>query len=928
MTGLGIEGVSREEVARYYVRANAWVHEARERPEAMGAFVMREENTQQRVFRFPPHQQIGIAHMYDHPRSVQIWPINHAKSFTALTLILFLIAKYPNGRGAIFSRTQAQSRKLLTQVKDYITQSKEYRFLFPHVQPGAKWASSEIYVRRPMGIKDPTAVALGLDSKNILGSRFDWILCDDLLNQENTHTKEARNKVWETVNSTILSRLEGHDWARSIFTNSAWDQDDALHRLEKQGWATLRMQVDGSIYVRDDVMRKTTWDHPLLIPHPDANNEDVSLGERLTYRGWKPGMMLWDPHPSIRSIAWLKMQQPVTPEYNRLYMSMCRDDGSAFCKSEWIEDSKKAAQKAGYTSFTHAKRTGGRIFTGVDLAVSPRDGSDDTCFFTFETLDDGRRVVLDIEVGKFDGPTIVDKISAIHDRYNGLIAVENNACLTPEMPVLTRERGYIPIREVLVGQHVWTHEARWRPVLEVLVGESDTITDFKVRGGMTLEMTPNHTVFCREAKRVPGDGHLRPTGEGVWTSAMMFDRPAYAAVAVPLWPDVPAPRIQLEANKKRAARDLVVDEELALLLGLYMAEGNASPNPGTVAWTLHRKEEGIAAFIGGVLERRFGTHAQHRLHRVDQSRRVSGADKRLATWLAAAFGKGEQKCAPFEWMGWPLALRLAMVRGWFVGDGCLMTNNPGEAPRKFLSGCTISRNWLMFVRSTLMQAGLRPSVVATSPKETIIGGRHVISKGGFAVRLNAEDTLAFLKGAVTPMERERWGDVPMNDRRSNSSMVLEDGHGWSKVMTKKGAFRSAPGPVYNLVVEEDESYTAQDIVVHNAQDFIIQFLRKQNRYVPVKPHHTGSNKADPSHGIVTIFTEIAQGLWLLPTPPNRTAHPAMQRAIDECLYYVPSHHTGDVLMAWWIARELARKYGMLKPLGAETGGVNLDFNTR
>jgi hypothetical protein len=47
----------------------------------------------------------------------------------------------------------------------------------------------------------------------------------------------------------------------------------------------------------------------------------------------------------------------------------------------------------------------------------------------------------------------------------------------------------------------------------------------------------------------------------------------------------------------------------------------------------------------------------------------------------------------------------------------------------------------------------------------------------------------------------------------------------------------------------------------------------------------------------------------------------VQQWVDDCLYYQPDAHTGDVLMAAYLAREQAREFGMMS--GVTTiGAVN------
>ena len=140
-------------------------------------------------------------------------------------------------------------------------------------------------------------------------------------------------------------------------------------------------------------------------------------------------------------------------------------------------------------------------------------------------------------------------------------------------------------------------------------------------------------------------------------------------------------------------------------------------------------------------------------------------------------------------------------------------------------------------------------------------------------------------------------------RRDNHKLYLEDGYGWAKVEALERSAHS--GPVFNLVVEEDGSYVVEDLVAHNSQDFIVQFARGQFA-VPIRPFTTGRNKAHPEFGVESLAAEMAGKKWIIPSHGGQPAHPEIFQWMQEMLFYAPSAHTGDSLMAAWFAREGAR----------------------
>jgi hypothetical protein len=107
-----------------------------------------------------------------------------------------------------------------------------------------------------------------------------------------------------------------------------------------------------------------------------------------------------------------------------------------------------------------------------------------------------------------------------------------------------------------------------------------------------------------------------------------------------------------------------------------------------------------------------------------------------------------------------------------------------------------------------------------------------------------------------------------------------------------------------------------------AQKMLVDILAQENIGLPIKGHATGQNKANISTGVHAVFNDMAHGLWLIPNDKQGRVHPNVQVWIDECLYYTPDKHSGDILMASWFAREQAREFGALRPKTAADTATN------
>lgn len=441
MTG---ETLSEEDIRRITAVLLSRAARARLNLASFFQFVVREEHTRAPI-KTAPHQRLVFEFMEAHPLCVVMLPIGHTKTYSITSNELYELGQDRSSRSAFISYTQAQAAKPLGMVRDYIEQSQELRLVFPQLVPssrgGDSWSQTEITVERPFGIRDPSIVAAGMDSGAIPGSRIKRVYVDDILNRGNTATKDQRDKVYNWVDTSVLSRLDPKG-GRCVVTNTPWHPKDLLHRLRDDGWPTLRMEIGGDIEFYN-----TGWDpkNPddlrpagpgsllcrLTAHDPDPHNEVPLFPHRIKPPDWFAGISEWyssvpDKLRSELTIETLRKRHlPVV--FNQLYRCIARDDESSMCRQEYIDCCLKAGREALHFQFLASYEGPNQTFTGVDLAVSPGEEHDDTSFFTFEVLPTGHRRILEIEVGQWPGPEIVKKIIDKARRYKSVIRVENNA---------------------------------------------------------------------------------------------------------------------------------------------------------------------------------------------------------------------------------------------------------------------------------------------------------------------------------------------------------------------------------------------------------------------------------------------------------------------------------------------------------------------
>jgi hypothetical protein len=361
---------------------------ARDNPAAFCSTVLRDEQTGKRVV-LSPVQERWHEELSKHDRLVLWSHVEGGKtSQISIGRVLWELGKNPSLRVAIVSNTNNQAKKIVTTLGQYIKKSDMLRAVFPHLQPAKDvslpWTSTALTVERALLAKDPSVQACGVGG-NIMGSRIDLLIFDDILDFENTRSIDQMDRLFAWMRSTPLGRLtaKGRVWA---ITN-AWHPKDPMHRL------VAEHRYEGQRF-------------PVVDP--------------------VTGELSWPEHWSYERIA--RQREDLGPvEAARQLDCVARDDATARFKQEWLDTCIARGQGFSLVEQVEQLPAGFAIFTGVDLAVQKHAAADLTAFFTLLLHPDGTRQVLWLEAGRWTGPEIVERIEEHSKRYGGIVVVENNA---------------------------------------------------------------------------------------------------------------------------------------------------------------------------------------------------------------------------------------------------------------------------------------------------------------------------------------------------------------------------------------------------------------------------------------------------------------------------------------------------------------------
>jgi site-specific DNA-cytosine methylase len=383
----------------------------------------------------------------------------------------------------------------------------------------------------------------------------------------------------------------------------------------------------------------------------------------------------------------------------------------------------------------------------------------------------------------------VDPVEACGSRPVGL-AWFSPDCFPAGTLVLTRE-GYRAIEQIAVGDEVLTHECRWRRVTATM-STVRPLLRLRGHGHPGLTVSAEHPILARHRSDVWNNErrrYQRTLGPEDWVPASALDRGWYWATPTQ-FPEAQAPSIPVYRG-----RTLGITPELMWLVGRYIADGwtRLTDTRAELVITCGRHE------VVGLAERLFfwprvGTRAG--AEEIAWHERETGtayqftADHRgLVEWLRAHFGHGAaEKLIPGWALGMPRELREALLAGYMSGDG--HRNEHQGTP--LYEATTVSKALAFGLRSLAASLG-KTVAVYVGPNRNVIEGRTV----------NA-----------LPAWKVKWRDEVASDHRQTfRGESLE----WSAIREQEDSGVSAE--VFNLSVEDDESYVAEGVVVHNCTHF-------------------------------------------------------------------------------------------------------------
>jgi len=404
--------------------------------------------------------------------------------------------------------------------------------------------------------------------------------------------------------------------------------------------------------------------------------------------------------------------------------------------------------------------------------------------------------------------------------------LKNNNCFPPGTKILLANGSSKNIEDIQVGDEVITHKGRPRKVLETFVTEHDgELLELKIKNNISLFCTSEHPFYnvdfdnfkTQRRGLKPLTDRKRKTN-GDFQPTFKFT-PASNLQEGDL---LTSPRIHLH----KEAKDL--NPNRALLLGYFAAEGSFSKKYGkrqSAVFTLGITEEAIADTIKNIFAEEFPECSVLVTPEPFRSViRITATGQNIAEYFYHYVGEYSDRKVLHENLCFSSdENKKAFLTGWLDGDGCLSDNNK-------LVGITTSPDLAFQVRTILHSLGINNSL-----RRNLSPGKVTINK--LYGEYDAKDHYRI------EIYGNGWKEIGLEKTSSkydfSSTKLCQERNSFTPDYglhyLRKINRIPFSGKVYNFEVEEDHSYLADSIAVHNCDIFPEEELLRAHKKWVGKP---------------------------------------------------------------------------------------------
>lgn len=426
----------------------------------------------------------------------------------------------------------------------------------------------------------------------------------------------------------------------------------------------------------------------------------------------------------------------------------------------------------------------------------------------------------DVLFPKIYEPSIAFPDETMNELYNAADCFITTHCFTGDTLVNTLT-GYKKISDIDVGDNVLTHNGIYKSVHQVFKNKSPGfIYKIRLRNlGIPIRSTGNHpflTIDKKEYKKLKYENKI-PTPKWVncedlkSEDVLIYPIPSYCNVQDNSYVDMSCyvkndyweidnnkitPNRTQDRDSKSINRFIdFADPDMARLLGYYISEG--SLNKGNIQFSLNKEEDYIIDDIRNIINKHITT--TYRELSVSESKKDKSVNvifccRLLGEVFKEFCGKDVyNKSIPQFLLKAEPAVKKELLRGLFRGDGTISN--------RCISYKTVSLDLILKIRDILFNLG----VICSLYKDDNSKGYG----NGYIYVIKIYNPLQIYSSNLFDNE----GLLELRRKQNNQYIYLKDEFAYIPITSIESEIYE--DYVYNLGVEDDNSYVAGSCSVHN-----------------------------------------------------------------------------------------------------------------
>ena len=388
------------------------------------------------------------------------------------------------------------------------------------------------------------------------------------------------------------------------------------------------------------------------------------------------------------------------------------------------------------------------------------------------------------------------------------LLVGGSPCFIAGTKILTN-KGYKNIEDIQTGDKVLTHTNSYQKVIKPMVNKANKLYKIDTMCSETLYVTEEHPFYVRkkykELDKEKGV-YYRKFEEPQWIKAKDLNKNCYVGIAInqesklPNWNGITCNINQSKSIIKNELKNFFKYDEFWWLVGRYIGDGwttitkRKDRNNSYLYKTIlccNKKELNEITDVLDKLNKKTNNYFSYSINEERTVYKICISKQELVEYLNT-FGKyAYGKHITNDIFDLPIDLLKNFIQGYNSADGCYTQN---------LNSITSTSQELIYgIGECIAKAYNRPYSIykVKRPKQCTIEGRIVNQRDSYLIK---------------------W----KNENKKQDKAFYDGKYIWYPI--NKIEKIDYDGLVYNMEVENDNSYTVNNIIVHNCQN--ISIMRK------------------------------------------------------------------------------------------------------